>query len=66
MTSVVTCTYDSADKVYNARDDLVATGIPQEEIFVEEDSNKIKVITPDITKPEIVEILSRHEPSQIN
>lgn len=66
MTAVVTCTYDSADKVHNAREDLVATGIPQEEIYVDEESNQIKIMIPDVTKPEIIEILTRHEPTQIN
>lgn len=66
MTAVVTCTYDSADKVHNAREDLVATGIPQEEIFVDEDANQIKIVIADTAKPEIVEILTRHEPTQIN
>ena len=66
MTAVVTCTYDSADKVHNAREDLVATGIPQEEIYVDEESNQIKIMIPDVTKPEIIEILNRHEPTQIN
>jgi len=66
VTTTVTCTYDSADKVHNAREDLVATGIPQEEILVNEKTHQIKVISPDVTKPEIVEILSRHEPSDIH
>ena len=66
MTAVVTCTYDSAIKVQNAREDLVATGIPQEEIYVDVESKLIKIMIPDVSKPEVVEILNRHEPTQIN
>ena len=66
MTVRVTGTYDSVDKVRNAEEDLVATGIPQEEIFVDENSKLIKVSVPDTAKPEIIEILNRHEPTQIN
>ena len=66
MTVRVTGTFDSVDKVRNAEEDLVATGIPQEEIFVDENSKIIKVNVPDTAKPEIIEILNRHEPTQID
>lgn len=66
MTVTVTCNYDSVDKVRNAEEDLVATGIPQEEIFVDEDNKLIKIMIPNSAKPEILEILNRHEPTQIN
>lgn len=66
MTAVVTCTYDKVSKVQNAREDLIATGIPQEEIFVDEDIKQIKIMIPDETKPEVVEILNRHEPTLVN
>ncbi|MEA1889349.1 MAG: hypothetical protein U9N50_06145 [Pseudomonadota bacterium] len=63
MTETVTCTYDSADKARNAREDLIATGIPQEKIFFDEETNQIKVMIPASTKPEVVEILNRHNPT---
>ena len=65
MTETVTCTYNSADQLENAREDLVATGIPQEKIYLNEQSNQVKVVIPAATKPEVVEILKRHKPSQL-
>lgn len=65
MTVTITCTYDAADKVRNALDDLIGTGIPREEIYVEEEFNRIKVFVPKVARPEIEEILGRHGPSRI-
>ena len=62
----LTGTYDTVDKVRNAEEDLLATGIPQEEIFVDENSKIIKVYIPDTAKPEILEILNRHEPTKVD
>jgi len=66
MTVRLTGTFDTVDKVRNAEEDLLATGIPQEEIFVDENSKIIKVNVPDTAKPEILEILNRHEPIKVD
>lgn len=66
MTVRLTGTFDSVDKVRNAEEDLLATGIPQEEIFVDENSKIIKVNVPDTAKPEILEILNRHNPTKVD
>jgi hypothetical protein len=66
MTATVTGTYDSTDQVRNVEDDLLATGIPSEKIYVNEQARQIKVIIPETTKPEIVEILNRHKPVSIS
>ena len=63
MTKTVTGTYDSADQIKNAREDLIATGIPQEQIFVDEENRQIKVMIADETEPEIEDILKRHDAS---
>lgn len=65
MIQTVTSTYDSADKVKNARRDLEGKGIPQEKIHVDKDTNQIKVAIPAATKPEVLEILNRHKPISI-
>lgn len=65
MTETVTSIYDSAEKVKNAMEDLVGTGIPQEKIHVDEQMNQIKVMIPATTKPEIMEILKRHNPTRV-
>jgi hypothetical protein len=45
---------------------VVSTEIPQEKIFIDEKHNEIKVISADITAPEIYEIINRHRPLKIN
>ncbi len=66
MTATVTGIYDSTDQIRNVEDDLLASGIPSEKIFVDEQARQIKVIIPETTKPEIVEILNRHKPVRIS
>ena len=66
MNTVVTCTYSSAMKIKNAREDLIATGIPQEEIHVDEEAHQMQVLIADEARPEIMEILNRHEPTTLN
>jgi hypothetical protein len=65
MTKIVTATYASADTLKNVHDDLVATGIPQEKIRVNKDKLHVQVMSPDVTENEILEILRRHGPTQI-
>ena len=65
MTKTVTGTYESADQIKNAREDLIATGIPQEQIFVDEENRQIKVMIADETEPEIEDILKRHDASSM-
>jgi hypothetical protein len=66
MTRTVVGTFDNLDKIRNAKEDLVATGIPQEKIFVNEVANELKVIAPDVTEREILEILQRHDPLRVS
>ena len=66
MPATITAVYDSADKVRNAVDDLVSTGIPREKILIDDDKSQVKVIVPETSEPEIKEILQRHQPSNIS
>ena len=61
MTMTVTGTYGSSAQIKNTREDLVATGIPQEQIFVDKENHHIKVIIADATEPEIEKILKGHD-----
>ncbi|MDR5893573.1 hypothetical protein [Halomonas mongoliensis] len=65
MTQTVTAAYGSADKAVNAYDELVSEGYPREKLYFDRDSNEVKVIVPDASRPEIEEILARHEPDEI-
>lgn len=62
MTEAITATYDSAGKAKNAVDDLVATGIDREKVFLDDATLQVKVMAPDAIEGEILEILQRHEP----
>jgi len=66
MFVTVTGKYNSVDKVKNAENELQAIGIPSEKIFVDMDAMQIKVMIPEATKPEIMELLGRHEPSELS
>lgn len=60
MTMTVTGSYESTAQLKNIREDLIATGIPQEQIFVDKENHHIKVMIADVTEPEIEDILTRH------
>ena len=66
MARVITAVYDSKDKIRNTMDDLVSTGIPREEIQVDEEKSQIKVIAANVSVPEIHEILQRHQPRSLD
>ena len=65
MTAVV-ASYKDAWAITNVQDDLLSTGIPREKIKVDRDQLKIRVMVPEQTKSEVVEILNRHEPAEIH
>jgi len=60
MTHTVTATYSSKDQARNVRDELRASGIPAENIFIDEPANKIRVIVPKDTQPGIAKVLEKH------
>ena len=66
MTRTVTGTFGTKEQIQNAREDLVATGIPQEKIYVDEAACQIKVLTPETSAREITEILMRHDPRKLS
>lgn len=62
MNTTVTMSYRSIDALKNAVDDLLGAGIPQEQFHVIKEDLELKVITPQVTEPEIRELLGRHDP----
>ncbi len=66
MTAAVVATYKDFKTVRNVEDDLLSTGIPNEKIKVDKEHHKIRVMVPDTTRSEIMEILNRHEPAEIH
>ncbi len=62
MSKTIVRTYDSVEALANVEEDLLATGIEQEQILVDKRNKQVKVVVPAAAEPEIVEILDRHRP----
>ena len=62
MNTTVTATYSSADSLRRAVDDLIGTGILQDQLSVTKSNLKLKVTTPKAIETEIRELLERHNP----
>lgn len=65
MTEEVTATYSEAMTIRNVEEDLRALGIPSEKIHTSADKRRIRVLVPEAAKPEILEILRRHDPVEL-
>lgn len=65
MTIIVTAVYESKETTDNVYDDLIATGIPSEEIRIEDSKHQVQVVSPNAVEAEITEILERHKPIDI-
>jgi hypothetical protein len=66
MTQAVVATYKNVRAITNVEDDLLATGIPNEKIKIDREHRKIRVMVPEVTRSEILEILNRHDPAEIH
>ena len=66
MSTAVVATYKDPGTIWNVRDDLISTGIPDDAIKIDKEHIKIRVMVPDQTKKEIMEILTRHAPAEIH
>ena len=66
MTTAVVATYKDAWTIRNVRDDLMSTGIPDDAIKIDKENIKVRVMVPERTKAEIMEILNRHLPAEIH
>ena len=66
MTEALVATYKNVRAITNVEDDLLSTGIPSEKIKVDRDHRKIRVFVPNATRSEVLEILNRHEPTEVH
>ncbi len=66
MTQAVVATYKNVQAMANVEEDLLATGIPNEKIKIDKEHRKIRVMVPNATKREIIEILNRHDPAEVH
>lgn len=60
MNKTINGSYDEHDQAKNTWDDLIATGIPRDNIYIDEDNKQVKVIVPAETEREVREIFERH------
>lgn len=52
--------FTSTEQARNVKDDLIAMGLPQENIYIEVDEQVIRVMIPSEERREIEEIFDRH------
>lgn len=61
MNKTINGSYTDHDQAKNTWDDLIATGIPRDNIYLDEDAKVVKVIVPEETEREVREIFDRHK-----
>ena len=66
MTETITASFESFNAAQNTVDDLLSTGIDSEKVYLDDKTPLVKVMVPNTIKPEIMEILKRHQPSQLS
>ena len=66
MTTAVVATYKDIRTIGNVKDDLISTGIPNDSIKIDKEHKKVRVMAPDQSRAEIMEILNRHIPAEIH
>ncbi|KPP98025.1 SPOR domain-containing protein [Marinobacter sp. HL-58] len=60
MSKALNGNFTSKEQARNVRDDLIAMGLPQENIYIEEQENIIRVMIPSEERREIEEVFDRH------
>ncbi|WP_417567887.1 hypothetical protein [Marinobacter sp.] len=61
MNKTINGAYENYDQARNTWDDLIASGIPRDNIFIDEEAKVVKVSVPSETEREILEIFGRHK-----
>lgn len=61
MSKALNGKFTSIDQARNVRDDLIGSGIPQENIYIEDEAQVIRVMIPAEERREIEEIFDRHK-----
>lgn len=66
MFKTITATYASKAAVTNVVDELINGGLPREKLYSDDATMQVKVIIPETEASGIMEILNRHEPTEIS
>lgn len=60
MNKTVNGHYEDIDQARNTEEDLLATGLPRESVYLDKENQVIKVMIPSGEEREIQEIFDRH------
>ncbi|MFN2362163.1 MAG: SPOR domain-containing protein [Marinobacter sp.] len=60
MSKALNGNFTSKEQARNVRDDLIAMGLPQENIYIEDQEQVIRVMIPSEERREIEEVFDRH------
>lgn len=60
MNKTVNGHYEDIDQARNTEEDLLATGLPRESVYLDKENQVIKVMIPSEEEREIQEIFDRH------
>jgi hypothetical protein len=66
MLKTITATYASKTTVVNVVDELINDGLPREKIYSDDAKIQVKVMVPEAEASGIMQILNRHEPTDIS
>ncbi len=66
MYKTITATYTDKTALINVADELINKDVPRENFFIDEKISQVKVMMPENTEPEIMDILNRHGPTEIH
>lgn len=61
MNTTLTGSFDKVDQARGARMEMIAAGIPQDKIYIDEDRQQIKVIIPEEESRQIREVFDSHD-----
>ena len=60
MSKSVNGHFTSKEQARNVRDDLIAMGLPQENIYIDDQEQVVRVMIPTAERREIEEVFDRH------
>ncbi|MCL7944196.1 SPOR domain-containing protein [Marinobacter sp. ATCH36] len=60
MSKALNGNFTTKEQARNVKDDLIAMGFPQENIYIEEQENIIRVMIPSEERREVEEVFDRH------
>ncbi len=66
MAEIITAIYRLPSTLTNVFDDLISSGIPEDNIRIDEAKHQVQVVTPNVGEAEITEILNRHNPTELH